>query len=153
MRKKKNKGGEKNFMHWICDYVGDEACRGVPTPSPPSLVTIWPPHTARSYSYISSCFFFSLLVFSIFDFRFSLCFLPFLCYSGDVLFVPAGCPHHVENLTDTLALSCNYVDATNVDNALVALGHQASLLRLLFSVQFLTSVSAGTQVNKPMFLD
>lgn len=38
--------------------------------------------------------------------------------------MPAGCPHRVENLTDTLALSCNYVDATNVDASLTALGHQ-----------------------------
>ena len=45
---------------------------------------------------------------------------------GDVLFVPAGCPHRVENLTDTLAVSCNYVDATNVGGALEALGDQAS---------------------------
>ncbi|CAM9505435.1 unnamed protein product, partial [Laminaria digitata] len=44
--------------------------------------------------------------------------------AGDLLFVPAGCPHRVENLTDTLALSCNYVDATNVDASLTALGHQ-----------------------------
>ncbi|CAM9816845.1 unnamed protein product [Ascophyllum nodosum] len=45
--------------------------------------------------------------------------------AGDVLFVPAGCPHRVENLTDTLAVSCNYVDATNVGGALEALGDQA----------------------------
>ncbi|CAN0330004.1 unnamed protein product [Pylaiella littoralis] len=45
--------------------------------------------------------------------------------AGDLLFVPAGCPHRVENLTDTLALSCNYVDATNVDGSLKALQDQA----------------------------
>eukprot|EP00752_Nemacystus_decipiens_P008342 g7456.t1 len=45
--------------------------------------------------------------------------------AGDLLFVPAGCPHRVENLTNTLALSCNYVDATNVDGSLKALRDQA----------------------------
>lgn len=43
-----------------------------------------------------------------------------------MLFVPAGCPHRVENLTDTLAVSCNYVDATNVIGALEALDEQVS---------------------------
>lgn len=43
-----------------------------------------------------------------------------------MLFVPAGCPHRVENLTDTLAVSCNYVDATNVVGALEALDEQVS---------------------------
>lgn len=43
--------------------------------------------------------------------------------------MPAGCPHHVENLTDTLALSCNYVDATNVEASLKALRDQARMLR------------------------
>lgn len=45
------------------------------------------------------------------------------------MFVPAGCPHRVENLTDTLALSCNYVDATNVDASLKALQDQARKTR------------------------
>ncbi|CBN75481.1 conserved unknown protein [Ectocarpus siliculosus] len=45
--------------------------------------------------------------------------------AGDLLFVPAGCPHRVENLTGTLALSCNYVDATNIDMSLAALQDQA----------------------------
>lgn len=34
---------------------------------------------------------------------------------GDLLFVPAGSPHYVENLTASLAISSNYVDATNFD--------------------------------------
>ncbi|CAN0365462.1 unnamed protein product, partial [Scytosiphon promiscuus] len=45
--------------------------------------------------------------------------------AGDILFVPSGCPHYVENLTDTLALSCNYVDSTNVEASLEALRDQA----------------------------
>lgn len=49
----------------------------------------------------------------------------FSVLQGDVIFVPAGCPHRVENLTDTLALSCNYVDATNIEASLKALGDQA----------------------------
>ncbi|GFR87860.1 lysine-specific demethylase 8 [Elysia marginata] len=32
---------------------------------------------------------------------------------GELLFVPAGSPHYVENLTASLAISSNYVDATN----------------------------------------
>lgn len=52
-------------------------------------------------------------------------FLFFPARSGDLLFVPAGCPHRVENMTDTLALSCNYVDATNMDASLKALRDQA----------------------------
>mmetsp|Transcript_908 Transcript_908/g.2869 ORF Transcript_908/g.2869 Transcript_908/m.2869 type:complete len:356 (+) Transcript_908:1514-2581(+) len=40
--------------------------------------------------------------------------------AGEVLFVPAGSPHFVENVGDepTVALSGNYVDATNADRAL-----------------------------------
>ncbi|CAN0220386.1 unnamed protein product, partial [Discosporangium mesarthrocarpum] len=45
--------------------------------------------------------------------------------AGDLLFVPAGSPHQVENLTDTLAVSSNYVDATNLPKALHALEEQA----------------------------
>lgn len=45
--------------------------------------------------------------------------------------MPAGCPHRVENLTDTLALSCNYVDATNIDMSLAALQDQARTSRAL----------------------
>ncbi|KAL4239714.1 hypothetical protein ACF0H5_000518 [Mactra antiquata] len=32
---------------------------------------------------------------------------------GEVLFVPAGCPHHVENLETSLAISGNFVDLSN----------------------------------------
>ncbi|XP_061191291.1 bifunctional arginine demethylase and lysyl-hydroxylase JMJD6-like [Saccostrea echinata] len=32
---------------------------------------------------------------------------------GEVLFVPAGCPHRVENLTTTVAISANFVDLSN----------------------------------------
>ncbi|ETW08393.1 hypothetical protein H310_00983 [Aphanomyces invadans] len=44
---------------------------------------------------------------------------------GDVLFVPAGTPHFVQNLTQTVAVSCNYIDATNWVRASTALAHQA----------------------------
>lgn len=33
---------------------------------------------------------------------------------GDVLFVPAGCPHRVENLEASLAISANFVDNSNL---------------------------------------
>ena len=34
---------------------------------------------------------------------------------GDVLFVPAGCPHRVENLEKSLAISSNFVDLSNFE--------------------------------------
>lgn len=38
-------------------------------------------------------------------------------HPGEVLFVPGGTPHAVENLTDSLALAGNFVDASNLDEA------------------------------------
>ena len=35
--------------------------------------------------------------------------------TGELLFVPAGCPHRVENLETSLAISGNFVDLSNVD--------------------------------------
>ena len=35
--------------------------------------------------------------------------------AGELLFVPAGCPHRVENLTTSLAISSNFVDQSNFD--------------------------------------
>ena len=32
---------------------------------------------------------------------------------GELLFVPYGCPHRVENLEDSLAMSANFVDLSN----------------------------------------
>ena len=32
---------------------------------------------------------------------------------GELLFVPHGCPHMVENLEDSLAISANFVDLSN----------------------------------------
>ena len=37
---------------------------------------------------------------------------------GDGLFVPAGSPHQVTNLSPSIAISMNYIDASNVENAL-----------------------------------
>lgn len=34
---------------------------------------------------------------------------------GEVLFVPAGCPHKVENLETSLAISANFVDSSNFE--------------------------------------
>ena len=34
---------------------------------------------------------------------------------GELLFVPYGCPHRVENLEDTLAVSANFVDISNFE--------------------------------------
>ena len=41
---------------------------------------------------------------------------PYECLlrQGDLLFVPAGCPHRVENLEPSLAISANFVDGSNL---------------------------------------
>ena len=38
--------------------------------------------------------------------------------AGDLLFVPGGTPHCVENLEDTLAVAGNFVDDSNYEAAL-----------------------------------
>ena len=40
----------------------------------------------------------------------------FLYITGEMLFVPAGCPHRVENLEPSLAISSNFVDKSNFDH-------------------------------------
>ena len=32
-----------------------------------------------------------------------------------MLFVPAGCPHHVTNLETSVAISANFVDSSNIE--------------------------------------
>ncbi|KDO32543.1 hypothetical protein SPRG_03018 [Saprolegnia parasitica CBS 223.65] len=46
--------------------------------------------------------------------------------AGDLLFVPTGTPHYVRNLTATLALSANYIDCSNAEEAIDALSRHAS---------------------------
>lgn len=41
---------------------------------------------------------------------------------GELLFVPAGSPHRVENLEPSLAISANYVDSSNFDGVIKELG-------------------------------
>ena len=36
-------------------------------------------------------------------------------FTGELLFVPAGCPHRVQNLETSLAISGNFVDLSNFD--------------------------------------
>ena len=36
---------------------------------------------------------------------------------GQLLFVPAGSPHRVENIKDSVAVSGNFVNQTNIDEA------------------------------------
>lgn len=43
---------------------------------------------------------------------------------GDLLFVPSGCPHFVQNLETSVAISCNYIDGSNLHLARRALGMQ-----------------------------
>ena len=38
--------------------------------------------------------------------------------AGQVLFVPSGCAHSVTNLTDTVAISANFVDSSNIKRCL-----------------------------------
>ena len=45
--------------------------------------------------------------------------------AGELLFVPAGCPHRVENLTKSLAISANFVDRSNVELVLEELSVNA----------------------------
>ena len=53
---------------------------------------------------------------------------PYMCdlNAGDVLFVPAGCAHRVETLAPSIAVSGNFVDASNLESACVEL-HAAGL--------------------------
>ena len=37
--------------------------------------------------------------------------------AGHLLFVPAGCPHKVENLEDSIAVSGNFVNESNIGEA------------------------------------
>ena len=45
--------------------------------------------------------------------------------AGELLFVPAGCPHRVENLTKSLAISANFVDRSNLELVLKELSVNA----------------------------
>ena len=46
--------------------------------------------------------------------------------AGDVLFVPGGALHAVENLDDTVAISSNYVDFISLNDSLAALAQQGT---------------------------
>ena len=46
---------------------------------------------------------------------------------GELLFVPYGCPHRVENLDDSLAVSANFVDLSNFQVVLAELKANALL--------------------------
>ena len=46
---------------------------------------------------------------------------------GELLFVPYGCPHRVENLEDSLAVSANFVDLSNFKVVLKELKANAML--------------------------
>jgi len=43
---------------------------------------------------------------------------------GELLFVPGGLPHTVENLTPTMAISTNYVDASNMDRLVKSISRE-----------------------------
>lgn len=47
--------------------------------------------------------------------------------TGEILFVPGGCPHYVQNLSSTLAISANFVDLSNFHKVLEELQVNALL--------------------------
>lgn len=66
---------------------------------------------------------------------------------GDLLFVPAGSPHRVENLEPSLAISANYVDGSNFEGVLRELRVNAlrddranALLQILEDPEFNTAM-------------
>jgi hypothetical protein len=46
-------------------------------------------------------------------------------HPGELLFVPAGCPHQVQNVDNTVAISMNYLDGSNYEGALEEMGLDA----------------------------
>lgn len=68
---------------------------------------------------------------------------------GELLFVPAGCTHRVENLEKSLAISANFVDSSNIElvkkelkvNALVD-ERAEQLVKVFESEHFLKSKSS-----------
>jgi hypothetical protein len=63
--------------------------------------------------------------------------------AGDVIFIPANCAHFVLNRTDTIAVSANFIDSTNLHLAQSELGAAANLdPRVLQLVEELERVSA-----------
>ena len=67
--------------------------------------------------------------------------------AGEVLFVPAGCPHWVENLDTSLAVSANFVDMSNIGRVKDKLSldslidsRAAELLSMLQNSKFCTDV-------------
>lgn len=66
---------------------------------------------------------------------------------GELLFVPAGSPHRVENLEPSLAISANYVDCSNFEGVLTELRVNAlkderadALLHILEDPEFNTTM-------------
>mmetsp|Transcript_29749 Transcript_29749/g.74815 ORF Transcript_29749/g.74815 Transcript_29749/m.74815 type:complete len:560 (-) Transcript_29749:36-1715(-) len=49
---------------------------------------------------------------------------------NDGLFVPAGSPHQVTNLSPSVAVSMNYIDSSNLDRAISVLEHSSKDLEL-----------------------
>ena len=74
--------------------------------------------------------------------------LECILQASEVLFVPAGCPHRVENLDISLAVSANFVDMSNIEivkdelslDSLVN-SRAAELLSVLQSSRFSTVVN------------
>lgn len=67
---------------------------------------------------------------------------------GELLFVPSGCPHRVENLEKSIAISANFVDLSNYDRVTRELEYSSMmdneskvLLSQLTDVNFFTSMN------------
>ena len=47
--------------------------------------------------------------------------------AGELIFIPAGCPHQVQNLEATLAVAMNFVDGANVARFVAEMRRKAAL--------------------------
>ena len=73
---------------------------------------------------------------------------------GELLFVPSGCPHRVENLEKSLAISANFVNGSNIEVAKRELRvnglldpRAEQLLSVLDSVEFIHTLYSDTTLK------
>ena len=74
---------------------------------------------------------------------------------GELLFVPSGCPHRVENMEKSLAISANFVDRSNLAKVLEELKvnsildeRSADLLEILQSMNCDSNTGIGDCIMK-----
>ena len=76
------------------------------------------------------------------------------------MFVPSGCPHCVQNVGDTIAMSANFVDATNLADVTQEVAHLAlyndlavPLLSTLKSEQAVADTQGQSGIGSPVVQD